>query len=220
MKDQLRQLSRRDVLRLGLLGGAGLLVACGKEIPKPKVEEEPEEIKTARKLQQEALARGEFKFPLPRVITELDGIKWENYEARFSGLPSEAKQVLIELPSPNPKKNLLFPALVEGKIIEVYENPYALTSVKIQMGNQIWSFSAQGNPLIKEGNKVPLGEPIFNLDLQVPNPVKPGEFLRNVIFIGAYHVGETIEQSRLTLDNILKYPDSRTYPAVLIPNRP
>lgn len=172
MKDQWRglpTLPRRDLLKLFVVGGAGIIAeACGGNI----LIAEPREIRNAIEAQEKARQKGEVTFPLPQVAKD-EKAMLENTNTE------EGSTFAISFPASTTPKEIIFPSVIDkGKIDKIiYEEARVVTGlhdnptlfIHIHRGDQLWMVIAHAKvitPLATEGQVVSMGDALFKLNLQ------------------------------------------------------
>lgn len=122
-----------------------------------------------RKTQQEASSKGELKVPQPGIIVSeggnLNDIFVVQTNANFStinGVPSG--------------KEISFPSLIDGVVLESRTINRNTTSIKIQMDKWVLDFHIPSYfaPSVQNGQKVELNSTLFTIKYDPENPVQKG----------------------------------------------
>lgn len=175
-------------------------------------------IEIARRAQQEALVRGEFKFPLPEVIkpVSIDIIRYK---------PTKTDVLVIR--GQEREGPIIFPSLVEGKVLGTAIQDRAIRSVLIQIDDIKWmqiEFVGSGKFLTKNDAQVKLGDPIFEAEYKPTDPLQQEFALKQtgnitpdaliVIRYGSFNEDGSVSFQDLSEYNLLVGEDKK---AIFIP---
>lgn len=175
--------------------------------PTEKPLTDQEKIELTRKAQQEALAKGQIMFPVPEIK--------DGQVTQSNLIAGQEIDLFISAPA---NQEVLFPALISGKIIRAGEFSRAANMITISIGDKNLSilFPSSAQIIVKEGDSVSLGDPLFKVSNNPNSSIqktfdsiraKDGQPQGAIAIIGARDtragVGQGFEQ--LTIDrNVLK----------------
>src|SRR5258708_8219817 len=123
--------------------------------PEPSLSPQ-QEIDLARKAHQDALAKGEYKIPIPKNLVSIGG------RIEQGTIQSNSEIDLFAIIPPN--TDITFPSLVDGKVIEAHKaNPLVNMIIILADGKNLGFLSpVDSNMLVKAGDPVSIGTPLFS----------------------------------------------------------
>lgn len=178
-------------------------------------------IEIARRAQQEALARGEFKFPLP------EGLVPERIHEIHSGYTQTS---FLVFRGQEGKEPLVFPSLVKGEVLGTGLQNTSIKTILVKTPENNFlqfEFPAYGNFLVEKGVQVDLGKPLFRIKYMPKDPLQKafaGEIGNTVPdgIIAIYYLsidpnGNVIFRN-LSGDNLLIGKDNKPMPIPILPS--